>query len=80
MTNSSRWRVRVVRNPLNVMARLADVVRRNGASRSSVCTARGSRGLTLFTAGTRFRPVSALARGRTSCGSGLGFERILERE
>ncbi|PKI53390.1 hypothetical protein CRG98_026230 [Punica granatum] len=52
VTNSSRGRVRVVRNPLNVMAQLADVVRRNGASRGSVCTARGSRDPTLFTAGT----------------------------
>ncbi|OWM68700.1 hypothetical protein CDL15_Pgr020640 [Punica granatum] len=30
VTTSSRGRVRVVRNPLNVMARLAEVVGRNG--------------------------------------------------
>ncbi|PKI69969.1 hypothetical protein CRG98_009638, partial [Punica granatum] len=33
VTTSSRERVRVVRNPLNVMARLSEVVGRNGTSR-----------------------------------------------
>ncbi|OWM82870.1 hypothetical protein CDL15_Pgr020316 [Punica granatum] len=33
VTTSSRGRVRVVRNPLNVMARLGKVVERNGTRR-----------------------------------------------
>ncbi|PKI73017.1 hypothetical protein CRG98_006592 [Punica granatum] len=43
VTTSSRGRVRVVRNPLNVVARLAKVVGRNGTSEGSVCTAKSSR-------------------------------------
>ncbi|PKI32046.1 hypothetical protein CRG98_047563, partial [Punica granatum] len=43
VTTSSRRRVRVVRNPLNVRARLAEVVGRNGMSEGSVCAARSSR-------------------------------------
>ncbi|OWM77049.1 hypothetical protein CDL15_Pgr019848 [Punica granatum] len=37
VTTSSRERVRVVRNPLNMMARLAKVVGRNGTRRGPVC-------------------------------------------
>ncbi|OWM84381.1 hypothetical protein CDL15_Pgr017485 [Punica granatum] len=46
VTTSSRGRVRVVRNPLNVMARLAKVVGRNGTRRGPACTR--------VTHGTRF--------------------------
>ncbi|OWM91591.1 hypothetical protein CDL15_Pgr022340 [Punica granatum] len=52
VTTSSRGRVRVVRNPWNVMARLAEVVGRNGTSEGSVCTARGSRDPIVLVAGT----------------------------
>ncbi|OWM82734.1 hypothetical protein CDL15_Pgr024884 [Punica granatum] len=44
VTTSSRGRVRVVRNPWNVMARLAEVVGRNGTSEGLVCAARGVSG------------------------------------
>ncbi|PKI50349.1 hypothetical protein CRG98_029258 [Punica granatum] len=43
VATSSRMRMRVVRNPLNVMARLAEVVGRNGTSKGSVCAARSFR-------------------------------------
>ncbi|OWM84383.1 hypothetical protein CDL15_Pgr017487 [Punica granatum] len=46
VTTSSRGRVRVVRNPLNVMARLVKVVGRNGTRRGLACTR--------VTHGTRF--------------------------
>ncbi|PKI47269.1 hypothetical protein CRG98_032340 [Punica granatum] len=46
VTTSSRGRVRVVRNPLNMMARLAKVVERNGTRRGPACTR--------VTHGTRF--------------------------
>ncbi|PKI42423.1 hypothetical protein CRG98_037189 [Punica granatum] len=52
VTTSSRGRVRVVRNPWNMMARLAEVVGRNGTSEGSVCTARGSRDPIVLVAGT----------------------------
>ncbi|OWM87087.1 hypothetical protein CDL15_Pgr008283 [Punica granatum] len=53
VTTSSRGRVRVVRNPFDVMARLAEVVGRNGTSEGPVCTARGSRDPIVLAAGTR---------------------------
>ncbi|PKI78401.1 hypothetical protein CRG98_001222 [Punica granatum] len=49
---SSRGRVRLVRNPLNVMARLAKVVEGNGTSGELGAPDGGSRDPTLFTAGT----------------------------
>ncbi|OWM90781.1 hypothetical protein CDL15_Pgr002704 [Punica granatum] len=52
VTISSRGRVRVLRNPLNVMARLAEVVGRNGLSEGPMCTARGSRDPIVLAAGT----------------------------
>ncbi|OWM76835.1 hypothetical protein CDL15_Pgr016482 [Punica granatum] len=57
VTTSSRERVRVVRNPWNVMARLAEVVGGNGTSGGSVCTARGSRDPNVLTAGTGCRKL-----------------------
>ncbi|PKI60970.1 hypothetical protein CRG98_018646 [Punica granatum] len=44
MTTSSRGRVRVVRNPLNVMARLGKVVGGNGTSLRHGCTRLASLG------------------------------------
>ncbi|PKI71770.1 hypothetical protein CRG98_007836 [Punica granatum] len=41
VTTNSRGRARVVRNPWNVMARLAEVVGRSGTSEGSMCAARG---------------------------------------
>ncbi|PKI37168.1 hypothetical protein CRG98_042442 [Punica granatum] len=44
MTTSSRGRVRVVRNPLNVMARLAEVVGGNGTRGKLRCARLGVSG------------------------------------
>ncbi|OWM82752.1 hypothetical protein CDL15_Pgr008633 [Punica granatum] len=52
VTTSSRGRVRVARNPLNMMARLAEAVGRNGTSEGSMCTARGPRDPIALSAGT----------------------------
>ncbi|OWM82694.1 hypothetical protein CDL15_Pgr024846 [Punica granatum] len=64
VTTSSRERVRVVRNPWNVTARLVEVVGRNGTSEGSVCTAKGSRDPIVLVAGTGcWGPQMRLERG-----------------
>ncbi|OWM90855.1 hypothetical protein CDL15_Pgr010666 [Punica granatum] len=52
VTTSSRGRVRVVRNPLNVMARLAEVVGRNGTWLARCARLGKSRDPKVLTAGT----------------------------
>ncbi|OWM76790.1 hypothetical protein CDL15_Pgr028308 [Punica granatum] len=80
VTTSSRGRVRVVRNPWNVMARLAEVVGRNGTSEGSVCTARGSRDPIVLVAGMGccscgWNGVLGTSNGKSKPGNGLrGWE------
>ncbi|OWM75267.1 hypothetical protein CDL15_Pgr023788 [Punica granatum] len=52
VTTSSRGRVRVVRNPLNVMARLAEVVGRNGTWLARCARLGRSRDPNVLAAGT----------------------------